>query len=46
MKADVLTIAAIVFVLGLLLSSFSTSEVFQSDAESAQATQQDELALR
>ncbi len=40
MKTDVLTFAAVVFVVGLLLSSFSVSDIFQSNDETPVAAQQ------
>ena len=46
MKADVLTIAALVFVVGLLASSFSTSDYFASEPEEAPAALQQGVAIR
>ncbi len=32
MKSDVLTLAAVVFIVGMIVSSFGITEVFQSEA--------------
>ena len=46
MKTDVLTVAALVFVVGLLASSFSDSDFFQSESEEAPAALQQGVAIR
>jgi len=40
MKADILTIAALVFVFGVLASSVNATDVFKSDAQAPAALQQ------
>ncbi|WP_370980419.1 hypothetical protein [Agaribacterium sp. ZY112] len=35
MKSDALTAAAVVFVIGLLISGFSVAELFSADADDA-----------
>lgn len=47
MKTDVLTLAAVVFIAGLLLSSISVSDIFDSNNEDQPApVQQGSVATR
>ncbi len=46
MKTDVLTLAAVVFIAGLLLSSFSVSEIFESAEDQPASVQQGSVATR
>ncbi len=44
MKTDVLTLAALVFIVGLLLSSFSVSEIFDSNEDAPAPVQQGSIS--
>ncbi len=46
MKADVLTLAVVIFVVGILVSGFGLTEVFKADEEAPPAALQQGVATK